>query len=337
MLIRISHLFFLALITTSSFANTTLQAVQERGYVRCGVGEQYLGFSQRTISGEFSGFDVDFCRTVAAAVFGDSSRVEYIIASNEHRFRNLEKGLYDVLYRTTTWTLTRDAAYELDFAGINYYDGQGFMAHRKLGANRLDEVGEAKICAIKNTTTYNNLTDYIKKHNKPWSIIPGHSKQSLKNLFFTGECDLYTNDRSGLASIRASDAPIPDDIILFPDVISKEPLGPVVRSDDQAWFDIVKWSLLATIEAEELGLTSKNIHQTGATKDPAIQHFIGKSNVLADALGLEPSWAYNIITQVGNYEEIFDRNLGTQSILKLERGINQLWSQGGLLYSPPFR
>ena len=337
MLIRLTYLFFLLLTTNSTSAGTTLQSVQERGYLKCGIGEQYLGFSQRTTSGEFSGFDVDFCRTVAAAVFGDSSRVEFVIASNQHRFRNLEQGLYDLLYRTTTWTLTRDAGYALDFAGINYYDGQGLMAHRKLGAERLSDVGRARVCAIKSSTTYKNLRDYIDRHNKPWTIIPGQSKQSLKNLFFTGECDLYSNDRSGLASIRASDAPIPEDIVLFPEVISKEPLGPMVRNGDQAWFDIVKWSLFATIEAEELGLTSNNIEQYRSPENPALQRFLGESAELADALKLEPRWAYNIIKQVGNYEEIFDRNLGSESPLKLDRGLNRLWNQGGLLYSPPFR
>ena len=337
---RLIYLFFglLILSTTTAHAGPTLQSTLERGYVRCGIGETtHLGFTFQNTKGHIEGFDIDFCRVVAAALFGDPGRVDFSVVSNEKRLTLLEAGEYDVLYRTTTWTLMRDAGTELDFAGVNMYDGQGFMVHADSGVKTLADMGKANVCVNADTTTHKNLEDYIKLHNKPWTIELGSNEDILKNNFFTRKCDAYTDDRSGLASIRASDAPLPERIRILPDTISKEPLGAVVRNDDSEWFDVVKWSLLATIEAEELGLNSTNIDAARASSAPALMRFTGQTSDFGDALGLPQDWAYNVIKHVGNYGEIFERNVGEQTALGLSRGLNNLWTKGGLMYAPPFR
>ncbi|GAB6054193.1 amino acid ABC transporter substrate-binding protein [Magnetospira thiophila] len=318
-------------------AGAVLDAVRERGYVKCGAGEGHLGFVVRNEDGVWEGFDVDFCRVIAAAVLGDAAKVQVLPVSNQLRLPMVQNGDVDVLYRTTTWTLTRDTLPGLNFAGVNFYDGQGFMVSRASGIRNLAQLKGRIVCAADHATGLNNVTDYSASHDMAFEIKSFASQDVLKNALFLGKCDAYAEDISGLAAIRAYNAPVPEDYLILPEAISKEPLGPVVRSDDDQWFDIVKWTLFATIEAEERGITSANIDDFLITRDAALGRFLGTTSELGAALGLDASWAYRIIKQVGNYGEIFERNIGPQSRVGLQRGLNDLWTRGGLMYAPPFR
>ena len=316
------------------FAQATLDAVKAKGYLQCGVNTGLAGFSQPDSKGVWKGIDVDLCRAVAAAVFGDASKVRYTPLTAQQRFTALQSGEIDVLSRNTTWTASRDTGLGLNFAGTLYYDGQGFMVPKKLNVRSAKQLNGATVCVQPGTTTELNLADYFRANKMTFKPVVIEKLEEVLNAYFAGRCDVYTTDVSGLVAVRASRAPNPADHVILPEVISKEPLGPVVRQGDDKWFDVVKWTLFAMLEAEELGLTSGNIEGMAASTNPAIQRFVGTSGDIGKMLGLDNRWAFNIVKQVGNYGEVFDANLKP---LGFDRGINNLWTKGGLMYSPPIR
>ncbi len=318
----------------SAFAQSTLDAVRSRGFVRCGVNTGLAGFAQPDSKGVWRGIDVDVCRAVAAAVFGDASKVRFTPLTSQQRFTALQSGEVDILARNTTWTLSRDTGLGLNFVGVNYYDGQGFMVPKKLNVKSARQLDGATICVQPGTTNELNLADYFRANHMKFKPVVIEKLEEVLSAYFAGRCDAYTTDQSGLVALRASRAPNPAEHIILPELISKEPLGPAVRHGDDRWFDIAKWSLFAMIEAEELGLTSKNIEAQAKGGNPAIQRFVGTSGELGKMMSLDNRWAYHIVQQVGNYGESFDANLKP---LGFERGLNRLWSQGGLLYAPPIR
>jgi general L-amino acid transport system substrate-binding protein len=315
-------------------AQSTLDAVRAKGFVNCGTNTGLAGFSQPDSKGVWRGIDIDVCRAVAAAVFGDAGKVRYTPATTQQRFTSLQSGEVDLLSRNTTWTLSRDASLGFNFAGVNFYDGQGFMVPKKLNVKSAKQLNGATICVLPGTTTEVNLADYFRANRMTFKPVVIEKLEELQNAYFSGRCDAYTTDMSGLVSIRGSRAANPAEHVILPEIISKEPLGPLVRHGDDRWFDIVKWSLFAMIEAEEMNLTSRNIDEAAKSKDPAVQRFIGASGDLGKMLGLDNRWAYNIVKQVGNYGESFEANLKP---LGFERGQNALWKNGGLMYAPPLR
>lgn len=322
----------------SAYANadTTLQAVQKKGYVQCGVNIGLPGFSYPDKSGHWKGIDVDVCRAVAAAVLGDANKVKFTPLSAKERLTALQSGEIDLLSRNTTWTYTRDSSLGVNFAGVNYYDGQGFMIKKSLGINSAKELNGAAVCVQSGTTTEMNLADYFSSHGMKYTpVVFDTSDQTVKG-FEAGRCDVLTSDRSQLYALRIKLAK-PTSAKVLPEVISKEPLGPVVRQGDDQWFNIVKWSLFVTINAEELGVNSKNVDNQLKSNNPSIQRMLGKGTNLGKMLGLSDKWAYNIVKQVGNYGEMFKRDLGADSPLKIDRGINALWNNGGIMYAPPIR
>jgi general L-amino acid transport system substrate-binding protein len=334
---RISCLIagFALLGAGAAYAQGTLEAVQKKGFVQCGVnGGALAGFSAPDSKGAWKGIDVDLCRAVAAAVFGNASKVRYTGLTAQQRFTALQSGEVDILSRNTTWTITRDTSLGLNFVGVSFYDGQGFMVPRKLNVKSAKQLNGATVCVQPGTTTELNLSDYFRANRMTFKPVVIETLPEVLNAYFSGRCDVFTTDVSGLVSTRGSRAPNPADHIILPEVISKEPLGPAVRHGDDRWFDIVKWSLFAPIEAEEMGLTSKNVDQQANSKDPAVQRFIGATGDFGKMLGLDNRWALNIVKQVGNYGESFDTHLKP---LGFERGLNQLWSKGGILYAPPIR
>lgn len=324
----------IALAALPAQAESTLDAVKSKGFVQCGVNTGLAGFSQPDSKGEWKGIDVDVCRAVAAAVFGDASKVRFTPLTAQQRFTALQSGEIDILSRNTTWTLSRDTSLGLNFTGVTYYDGQGFMVPKKLNVKSAKQLNGATVCVQPGTTTELNLADYFRAQGMTFKPVVIEKLEEVTNAYFSGRCDVYTTDVSGLVSVRKSRAQNPADHVILPEVISKEPLGPVVRHGDDQWFDIVKWSLFAMIEAEEMGLTSNNIDQMAGNKNPAIQRFVGKTGDLGKMLGLDAKWSYNIVKQVGNYGESFERNL---TPLGFQRGINALWTKGGLMYAPPMR
>ncbi len=319
-------------------ASPTLEAVKKNGFVRCGVnGGGLPGFATVDDQGNWSGFDVDYCKAVAAAIFGDISKVKYVPLSAKERFTALQSGEIDVLIRNTTWTLTRDTALGLDFVGVNYYDGQGFMVSKSLGVKSALELDGASVCVQTGTTTERNLADYFRKHNMKYEPVVFENANEAIAAFQAGRCDVFTTDRSGLYAERTR-FDNPDDWVILPEVISKEPLGPVVRHGDNEWGDIVRWVFYATIEAEEYGVTSENVDEMREkSTDPTVRRLLGVEDEFGKYLGLPQDWAYQVIKQVGNYGEIFERNLGKDTPLKIDRGINDLWTRGGLQYAMPFR
>ena len=321
-------------LAASALAQGTLESVKKKGFVQCGVNTGLAGFSQPDSKGVWKGLDVDVCRAVAAAVFGDASKVRYTPLTAQQRFTALQSGEVDVLARNTTWTITRDTSLGLNFVGVNFYDGQGFMVPRKLNVKSAKQLNGATVCVQPGTTTELNLADYFRANRMTFKPVVIEKLEEVLNAYFAGRCDVFTTDVSGLVSVRGSRAPKPEEHIILPEVISKEPLGPAVRHGDDRWFDVVKWSLFAMIEAEEMRLSSKTIDQAAASKDPAVQRFIGATGDIGKMLALDNRWALNIVKQVGNYGESFDANLKP---LGFERGINALWTQGGLMYAPPIR
>ena len=312
----------------------TLADVLDRGELHCGVTTGVTGFSAPDSAGNWSGIDVDGCRSVAAAVFGDASKVKYVPLTAKERFTALQSGEIDVLYRNTTWTMQRDASLGLNFAGVNYYDGQGFMVMKSLGVSDAMELDGASVCIQAGTTTELNLADWAGANGISYdSVVVETSQQSLDG-FLAGRCDVLTFDVSQLASLRAA-MDNPGDAVVLGNVISKEPLGPVVRQGDDEWFNIVKWTLIAMIQAEESGVTSENIDTV--TTNPTIERLAGRSSQTHEYLHLSPSWSYDIIKQVGNYGESFERNIGVNTPIGLSRGPNELWTKGGILYAPAFR
>jgi general L-amino acid transport system substrate-binding protein len=318
----------------------TLDDVKAKGHVQCGVNVGLAGFSQPDDKGDWTGLDVDFCRAIAAAVFGDGTKVKFTPLSAKERFTALQSGEVDVLARNTTWTINRDTALGLNFAGVNYYDGQGFMINSKKisGVNSALQLSGASVCVQAGTTTELNLADYFKANKMEYSPVVFEKNEEVNAAYDSGRCDVLTTDQSGLYATRLSLA-APDDHVVLPEIISKEPLGPAVRQGDDQWFDIVKWSFNAMLNAEELGITQANVDEMTASTNPDVLRFLGKEadTKIGTDLGLTNEWAYNIVKAVGNYGESFERNVGQGSPLKIARGINALWSKGGLQYAPPVR
>ena len=328
-------LLLLAILATPAFAQqSTLDAVKSKGFVQCGVNTGVAGFSAPDSKGAWRGIDVDLCRAVAAAVFGDANKVRYTPLTAQQRFTALQSGEVDILSRNTTWTITRDTSLGLNFVGVNYYDGQGFMVHRKLNVKSAKQLNGATVCVQPGTTTELNLADYFRSNKMTFKPVVIEKLDEVLNAYFAGRCDVYTTDHSGLISTRATRAPKPEEHVILPEIISKEPLGPAVRHGDDRWFDVVKWSMFAMLEAEEMGLSSKTIDKEASSANPNIQRFVGATGDIGKMLGLDNKWAFNIIKQVGNYAESFDNNLKP---LGFERGLNRLWNQGGLMYAPPIR
>jgi len=334
--IALAALVVLAL-NTGAEAGGRLQEVVDRGYVVCGVSRSGIGLSEISEGGEWSGLFVDFCRVLGAAIFADKDAVEYVEVNDVNRFKAIEEEAIDVLMANTTWTVVRDSVRGMDFTATVYYDGQGFLAHRSLGADNLSSVDKARVCVNRNTTTILNLKDLIATSKPNLEIIPFAATEQTFNAFLTERCDMLTYDRVVLRTLQLYRAANPEAYILFPDVISKEPLGPAVKQGDAQWFDVVQWSVFATIAAEEHGLRSDNLEQR--TKGPLpeeVRRLLGLSGDIGKGLGLPADWAWQIIAQVGNYGEIFSRHLGGGKPV-VDRGLNSLWKDGGLLYAPPFR
>ena len=317
-------------------AGTTLDAIKKNGFIKCGVSDGLPGFSYADAKGNYNGIDVDVCRAVAAAVFGDSTKVKFTPLTAKERLTALQSGEIDVLSRNTTWTSSRDSAQGLNFTGVTYYDGQGFLVNKKLNVNSAKQLDGATVCVQAGTTTELNLSDYFRANKlKLTPISYDKSDESAKSLE-AGRCDVLTSDQSQLYAQRIKLAK-PDDYVVLPEVISKEPLGPVVRHGDDDWFDIVKWTLFVMVNAEELGITSKNVEDMKKSTNPDVKRLLGVEGDKGKDFGLANDWMAVVIKQVGNYGEIFDRNVGKGSELKIERGLNALWNQGGLQYAPPVR
>ncbi|WP_207462265.1 amino acid ABC transporter substrate-binding protein [Azospirillum sp. SYSU D00513] len=318
-------------------AGATLDAVKAKGFVQCGVNTGLAGFSNPDSSGNWSGLDADYCRAVAVALFNDPTKVKFTPLSAQQRFPAIQSGEVDMLSRNTTATLTRDTSVGLNFAPVTFYDGQGFMVSNKLGVKSAKELNGATVCVQSGTTTELNLADYFRANNMSYNPVVIESQDEVNAAFFAGRCDVLTTDASGLAGVRASVAPNPADYTILPEIISKEPLAPAVRHGDEQWYDIVKWVVYATIDAEEKGITSKNLDQFLNSQNPDVQRLLGTSAGMGKALGLDEKWAYNVIKTMGNYGEIFERNVGANTPLKLARGVNALWTNGGLQYAQPLR
>jgi len=321
---------------TFAAAGKTLEVVKENGFIKAGVNGGVFGFSMPDKKGVWKGLDVDTAKAVAAAVLGDASKVKFTALTAVQRLPALQSKEIDVLCRNTTQTLTRETVNGLNFCHVNFYDGQGFLVPKNLGIKSAKELEGATVCVLPGTTTEMNAADFFRKHNMKWKPVVIEQTAELNKAFFAGRCDCLTSDASQLAAQR-SVSPNPDNYIILPEIISKEPLAPVVRHGDDQWYDIVNWTVMALIQAEEFGITSKNVDSMLKTKDPAIMRFLGVTPGMGKALGLDDKWAYNIIKQVGNYGEIFERSVGPNTPLKLERGLNDLWTRGGLMYSAAMR
>jgi general L-amino acid transport system substrate-binding protein len=317
-------------------AGPTLDKVKQNG-VTCGVSTGVAGFSIADSQGKFTGIDVDVCRAIAAAITGDANKVRYVPLTAQQRFTAIQSGEVDLLSRNTTYTLQRDTQLGLNFMPVVFYDGQGFMVPAKLGVKSAQELEGATICVQPGTTTELNLADYFRSIKKQFKPVVIEKLDEVEAAYFSGRCDAYTTDKSGLASTRLTKAQNPADHVILPETISKEPLAPAVRHGDEEWADIVRWTIFALLEAEERGITSKNLDEMAKSDDPNVKRLIGATPGMGKSLNLDEKWAYNAIKQVGNYGEIWDRNLGKDSPLKLERGINDLWTKGGLMYAPPIR
>jgi general L-amino acid transport system substrate-binding protein len=327
----------LGLIPPSVSAGETLARVKARKVVHCGVSEGLIGLSLKNPAGEWTGLDVDFCRAVAAAV-GESVKVEFLPLFASARFPALQAGEIDILVRNTTWTLGREAFLGVQFTGILFYDGQGVMVPRKSKVRRIADLKGATICTEKKTTSEQNLADYFRAHGWNYKPLTLESLAESKDAFVSGRCQAYTSDASQLAAVRMEVPEGTKKYIILPDLISKEPLGPVVRRGDEEWFTLVRWVLFALIQAEELGITRENVRSLRDTStDPAVQRLLGKTGGFGKALGVDNDWVVRVVGTVGNYGEMFERNLGRGSVLNLQRGLNRLWNQGGLMYAPPFR
>jgi general L-amino acid transport system substrate-binding protein len=314
----------------------TLKAVKDRGSLLCGVSQGIAGFSLPDDKGNWSGLDVEFCRAIAAAIFNDASKVKFVPLSSKDRFTALQTGTIDVLSRNSTWTSSRDTSLGLNFAAVNYYDGQGFMVRKALKVNAALELNGASVCTQTGTTTELNLADYFRANNMKYEVIAFATADETIKAYDGGRCDVFTTDVSQLYAERLKLANINDHVIL-PEIISKEPLGPAVRHGDDQWFDIVKWVHFAMVNAEELGVSSKNVDEALKSNQPEIRRLVGTEGAYGEQLGLTKDWVVRILKQVGNYGESFDRNVGTGSKLGISRGLNRLWTKGGIQYAPPFR
>ena len=326
-------------LTAGAVSAGTLDDVKERGKLNCGVATGLVGFAVPDANGEWIGFDVAFCRAVAAAVLGDATAVEFVPTTGKTRFTALASGEIDLLARNTTWTFSRDVDLKFTFIGVNYYDGQGFMVPKDLGVSSAKDLDGATVCIQTGTTTELNLADFFRANNISYEPVPIETNAEAQQQYLAGACDVYTTDASGLAATRAA-FEAPDDHSLLPEIISKEPLGPLVRHGDDEWADVARWTLNALISAEELGVTSANVAALSASANPVtpeINRLLGTEGTLGEMFGLEANWAANAIAAVGNYGEIFAKNIGEETPVGLSRGLNGQWKDGGLLYSPPFR
>jgi general L-amino acid transport system substrate-binding protein len=329
-----------ALASGAAMAGKDLDAIKARGAVICGVPTGIAGFAVADSQGKWVGLDVDVCRAVSAAIFGDSEKVKYVPLTSQQRFTALQSSEVDLLSNNTTITLQRDTALGLDFTAITYYDGQGFMVNKKLGVKSAKELNGATVCVAPGTTTELNLADYFRANKMSFKPVVIEKVEEIRAAFFSGRCDVYTTDVSSLAATRVANVPAPakaEDFIILPEIISKEPLGPMVRHGDNQFTDIVRWAQYAMLEAEEYGITSKNVDDMLKSENPTIKRILGVTPGMGKALGVDEKWVYNIVKQVGNYGESFDKHVGPNSLLKIDRGVNKLWTQGGLQYAPPIR
>ncbi|RQW63544.1 amino acid ABC transporter substrate-binding protein [Vibrio viridaestus] len=322
--------------TTASAAESTLDKVLSQGYLTCGVSTGLPGFSNPNEKGEWEGIDVEYCQAVAAAVLGDKTKVKYVPLTAKERFTALQSGEIDILSRNTTWTLQRDTALGLNFVGVNYYDGQGFMVKKSLGVKSAKELDGASVCVQSGTTTELNLADYFRKSGMTYKPVVFDTGAQTAKGFDSGRCDVLTTDQSGLYALRLNLAD-PSTAVVLPEIISKEPLGPVVRQDDDKWFNVAKWTLFAMINAEEYGITSQNVDEMKKSSDPNIARILGEDGPKGTGLGIRDDWGYQIVKQVGNYGEVFEKTVGKGSPLQISRGVNALWNAGGFMYAPPLR
>ena len=314
----------------------TLKVIKERGMLSCGVSQGLPGFSTPDDKGNWTGIDVDICRALSAAIFDDPSKIKFVPLSAKDRFTALQSGEIDVLSRNTTWTLSRDTSLGANFTGVTYYDGQGFLVKKSLKVNSALELNSASVCVQTGTTTEQNLADYFKGNNMKYEVIAFASADETVKAYESGRCDVFTSDVSQLYAERLKLAN-PADHVVLPEVISKEPLGPMVRHGDDQWFDIVKWTLYAMVGAEELGMTQKNVDEVAKSDKPEVKRAVGTDGNLGEQLGLTKDWLVRIVKAVGNYGESFERNVGSGSKLGIARGLNNLWSKGGIQYAPPIR
>jgi len=334
----------LGLVTALGFsampahAGKTLDAIKARGQLICGVNTGLAGFSQADNQGAWSGLDVDVCKAVAAAILGDASKIKWVPLTAQQRFTALQSGEIDILSRNTTWTLTRDASLGMFFTGTTYYDGQGFMVPVKMKITSAKQLKGATVCVQSGTTTEKNLTDFSRANKLNMKPVVFEKQEAATGAYFSGRCAAFTTDASGLASVRNKDAKDPKEHVILPELISKEPLGPSVRRGDDEFFTIVKWVVFGLIEAEEYGVTQANVDKLAAdSDDPVVMRLTGKSEDMGKLLGLDKDWLVKAIKSVGNYGEIFERNVGPKSPLGLPRGLNNLWNHGGIMYAPPVR
>lgn len=336
---RVSLVLTLALaagLSTGAATAQTLKTVKDRGMLSCGVSQGLPGFSAPDDKGNWTGLDVDVCRAIAAAIFNDPSKIKFVPLSAKDRFTALQSGEIDVLSRNTTWTVSRDTSLGANFTGVNYYDGQGFMVKKSLKVNSALELNSASVCVQTGTTTEQNLADYFKGNNMKYEVIAFGTNDEAVKAYESGRCDVFTTDVSGLYADRLK-LSNPADHVVLPEVISKEPLGPMVRHGDDQWFDIVKWVLFAMVTAEEMGVTQKNVDEMAKSDKPDFKRVFGTDGNLGEQLGLTKDWVTRIVKAVGNYGESFDRNVGAGSKLGIARGLNQLWNKGGIQYAPPIR
>ncbi|OIQ27625.1 MAG: amino acid ABC transporter substrate-binding protein [Alphaproteobacteria bacterium MedPE-SWcel] len=324
-------------LAAGAAAAGTLDDVKARDKLNCGVTTGLVGFAAPNANGEWEGFDVAVCRAVAAAVLGDSTKVEFVPTTGKTRFTALASGEIDMLARNTTWTFSRDVDLKFEFVGVNYYDGQGFMVPKELGVSSAKELDGATVCIQTGTTTELNLADFFRSNNISYEPVPIETNAEAQQQYLAGACDVFTTDASGLAATRATfDDPTVH--VVLPEIVSKEPLGPLVRHGDNEWGDVVRWTLNALIAAEELGVTSANLTEmTSGTNNPEVNRLLGTEGTLGEMLGLEADWAVNALSVGGNYGEIFAKNIGEDTPIGLARGLNAQWTDGGLLYTPPFR
>ncbi len=328
------------LVSGTALAGKDLDSIKSRGALVCGVPTGTAGFALADSQGKWVGLDVDVCRAVSAAIFGDAEKVKYVPLTAQQRFTALQSGEVDILSNNTTMTLQRDTALGLDFTAITYYDGQGFMVNKKLNVKSAKELNGATVCVAPGTTTELNLADYFRATKMSFKPVVIEKVEEIRAAFFSGRCDVYTTDASGLYATRAANVPPPakpDDFIILPEIISKEPLAPAVRHGDNQFADIVRWAQYAMLEAEEYGINSKNVDEMLKSENPTIKRILGVTPGMGKALGVDEKWVYNIVKQVGNYGESFDKHVGAGSPLKIDRGLNKLWTQGGLQYAPPIR
>jgi general L-amino acid transport system substrate-binding protein len=325
-----------SLTASAASAQATLNNVKQKGFLTCGSNVGLAGFGVPDAQGNWTGLDVDLCRAIAAAIFNDPTKVRFIPLSAKDRFTALQSGEVDVLVRNTTWTMSRDTQLGLDFTGVNYYDGQGFMVRKKLGVSSAKELNGASVCTQQGTTTELNLADYFRANNMKYEVVAFVGADETFDAYNAGRCDAFTTDASGLYATRLK-AASPEEHIVLPEIISKEPLGPSVRHGDNQWGDIVRWTHYAMLNAEELGVTKANVDQMTKNDNPEIKRLLGSEGKFGEAIGLTNDWALRIVKHVGNYAEIFEKNVGSGSQLKIQRGQNALWTKGGLQYAPPVR